>query len=96
MTAITEFVDLDRRGRVAVLTVNHPPLNSLNHGVRKGLKDGVVAASSDPAVSAIVLTCAGQTFIAGSDISEFTKPPQEPGLHEVLDLIESSAKPTLP
>ena len=25
MTAITQSVDLDRRGRVAVLTVNNPP-----------------------------------------------------------------------
>jgi hypothetical protein len=28
MTAITAFVGLDRRGRVAVLTVNNPPFNS--------------------------------------------------------------------
>ena len=95
MTAITEFVDLNCHGRVAVLTVNHPPLNSLNHGVRKGLQEGVVAALGDAAISAIVITCAGQTFIAGSDTTEFTKPPQEPGLHEVLDLIEGSAKPVV-
>jgi 3-hydroxyacyl-CoA dehydrogenase len=95
MTAITEFVDLDCHNRVAVLTVNHPPFNSLNHGVRKGLKEGVVAALGDAAISAIVITCAGQTFIAGSDTTEFTKPPQEPGLHEVLDLIEGSAKPVV-
>jgi 3-hydroxyacyl-CoA dehydrogenase len=95
MTAITAFADLDRRGRVAVLTVNNPPVNALNHEVRKGLKDGVMAALSDIAVSAIVLTCAGQMFIAGSDTTEFTKPPQGPGLHEVLDLIEGSVKPVV-
>jgi 3-hydroxyacyl-CoA dehydrogenase len=65
----TEFVELDRRGRVAVITVNNPPNNVLSHGVRKGLKDGVVAASGDTAVSAIVITCAGRTFIAGGDIT---------------------------
>ena len=95
MTAITEFVDLERRGHVAVITVNNPPNNVLSHGVRKGLKDGVVAASGDAAVSAIVITCAGQTFIAGGDTTEFVRPPQEPGLHEVLDLIEGSAKPVV-
>jgi hypothetical protein len=26
MAAITEMVDLDRRGRIAVLAVNHPPV----------------------------------------------------------------------
>jgi enoyl-CoA hydratase/carnithine racemase len=31
MTAITEPVALDRRGRVAVLTVDNPPGNALGH-----------------------------------------------------------------
>ena len=65
MTAITEFVNFERRGRVDVLTVNNPPNNVLSHGVRKGLKEGIVAASGDAAVSAIVdgdLTAAGVAF----------------------------------
>jgi 3-hydroxyacyl-CoA dehydrogenase len=95
MTAINEFVDLDRRGRVAVLTVNNPPVNALSHGVRLGLRDGIRAAIADGAAGAIVLTCAGRTFIAGADITEFGKPPREPGLHEVLDLIEGSPKPVV-
>ena len=82
MTAMTEFVDLERRGRVAVITINNPPNHVLSHRVRQGLKEGVVVASGDAAVNAIVITCAGQTFIAGADITEFVKPPQEPGLHE--------------
>ena len=48
MTAITEVVDLDRRGRVAVLTVNNPPVNALGAGVRKGLRDGIAAGSFRP------------------------------------------------
>jgi enoyl-CoA hydratase/carnithine racemase/3-hydroxyacyl-CoA dehydrogenase len=95
MTALTEFVNFERRGRVDVLTVNNPPNNVLSHGIRKGLKEGIVAASGDAAVSAIVITCAGRTFIAGGDTTEFVKPPQEPGLHEVLDLIEESSKPVV-
>ena len=95
MTAITEVVDLDRRGRVAVLTVNNPPVNALGAGVRKGLRDGIAAAAADPGVSAIVIACAGRTFIAGADITEFGKPPKEPGFHEVLDSIEGCAKPVV-
>jgi 3-hydroxyacyl-CoA dehydrogenase len=95
MTAITEFVDLDRRGRVAVLTVNNPPVNALSHGVRLGLRDGLRRAAADQAVNAIVIVCAGRTFIAGADITEFGKPPREPGLHEVLNLIESGGKPVI-
>jgi 3-hydroxyacyl-CoA dehydrogenase len=95
MTAISKSVDLDRRGRVAVLTVNNPPVNALSQHVRQGLRDGMTQAIADPAVSAIVITCAGRTFIAGADITEFGKPPQAPSLHEVLDLIESSPKPVI-
>jgi 3-hydroxyacyl-CoA dehydrogenase len=95
MTAITQSVDLDRRGRVAVLTVNNPPVNALSQHVRQGLRDGLKQAAADGNVAAIVITCAGRTFIAGADITEFGKPPKEPGLHEVLDLIEGSPKPVV-
>ncbi len=95
MTAITKSVDLDRRGRVAVLTVNNPPVNALSQHVRQGLNDGIQQAIANPEVSAIVIVCAGRTFIAGADITEFGKPPAAPGLHGVLDLIESSPKPVV-
>src|SRR5712671_2621436 len=95
MTAISQSVDLDRRGRIAVLTVNNPPVNALSQHVRQGLRDGLKQAAADGGVDAVVIVCAGRTFIAGADITEFGKPPREPGLHEVLDLIESSPKPVV-
>src|SRR2546428_12455305 len=93
MTAITPSVDLDRRGRIAVLTINNPPVNALSQHVRQGLRDGVTQAIADAAGGAIVITCAGRTFLAGADITQFGKPPREPGLPGVLDPIESSLKP---
>ena len=42
-----------------------------------------------------MLTCAGRTFIAGADITEFGKPPKPPGLSEVLSEIENSPKPVV-
>jgi 3-hydroxyacyl-CoA dehydrogenase len=95
MTAITKSVSLDRRGRVAVVTVDNPPVNALSQHVRQGLRDGVKQAAADTGVAAIVIACAGRTFIAGADITEFGKPPQEPSLHDVLDLIEQSLKPVV-
>jgi len=95
MTAITQSVDLERRGRVAVLTVNNPPVNALSQHVRQGLRDGVNQATADATVGAIVITCAGRTFVAGADITEFGRPPKEPGLHEVLDRIEGAPKPVV-
>jgi len=95
MAKITQSVDLGSRGRVAVLTVDNPPVNALSQHVRKGLHDGIKQATADGAVQAIVIVCAGRTFIAGADITEFGKPPTEPSLHSVLDLIESSPKPVV-
>src|SRR5262245_34267456 len=75
MAKLTQSVDLTSRGRVAVITVDNPPVNALSQHVRQGLRDGVVQAVADSAVQAIVITCAGRTFIAGADITEFGKPP---------------------
>src|SRR6266542_344521 len=95
MTALTKSVDLERRGRVAILTVDNPPVNALSQHVRQGLRDGVKQASADPDAGAIVIVCAGRTFIAGADITEFGQPLREPGLPEVLDLIEGGPKPVV-
>src|SRR6266550_372604 len=95
MAKLTQSVDLTNRGRVAVLTVDNPPVNALSQHVRKGLHDGIKQATADSAVQAIVIVCAGRTFIAGADITEFGKPPTEPNLHSVLDLIEGSGKPVV-
>src|SRR5256712_7344367 len=95
MTAITKSVDLDRRGRVAVLTVNNPPVNALSQHVRQGLYEGLKQAIADPAAQAIVIVCAGRPSIAGADITEFGKPPADPSLHTVLDIIEASPKPVV-
>src|SRR2546426_8477637 len=77
MTAITQSVDLDRRGRIAVLTVNNPPVNALSQHVRQGLYDGLTRATADTAVGAVVVTSAGRTFIPGPHIPEFGKPPKD-------------------
>ena len=95
MTAVTRSVALERLGRVAILTVDNPPVNALSQHVRQGLQGGVAQAVADPEVVAVVLVCAGRTFIAGADITEFGKPLAEPGLHEVLDLIEGAPKPVV-
>jgi 3-hydroxyacyl-CoA dehydrogenase len=95
MEPITESVSYDRRGRVAVLWVDNPPVNALSQHVRQGLDEGIVRAAADDDSDAVVLACAGRTFIAGADITEFGKPPQAPGLREVLDRIEACPKPVV-
>jgi 3-hydroxyacyl-CoA dehydrogenase len=92
---VSEVVELERHGEIAVVTVDNPPVNALSAAVRRGILQVVQTALADPAVKAIVLRCARRTFIAGADITEFDKPPQPPALAEVIAALENSAKPTV-
>ena len=49
----------------------------------------------DPLVEGVVVACAGRTFFAGADITEFGKPPQPPNLGEVIAQIEAMPKPVI-
>ncbi|UCF51135.1 MAG: enoyl-CoA hydratase/isomerase family protein, partial [Bradyrhizobium sp.] len=90
---MSEVVKLERHDEVGIVTVNSPPVNALSAAVRGGILECIKAAIADPAIKGIVLTCAGRTFIAGADITEFGKPPKPPGLNEVLAEMENSPKP---
>ena len=92
---MSEVVRLERHDAVAIVTVDSPPVNALSAAVRRGIFEQVKTAAGDPQVQAIVLTCAGRTFIAGADITEFGKPPQPPGLNEVIAAMENSPKPVV-
>ena len=88
-------VTMEKDGEVAVIIVNNPPVNALSWHVRQGLEDNFTAALADDSVKAIVLRCAGATFIAGADISEFGKPPRGPDFNAVLNSIEAASKPVV-
>ncbi|HEV7314321.1 3-hydroxyacyl-CoA dehydrogenase NAD-binding domain-containing protein [Sphingopyxis sp.] len=88
-------VTMEKDGEVAVIIVNNPPVNALSWHVRQGLEDHFTAALADDSVKAIVLRCAGATFIAGADISEFGKPPRGPDFNAVLNSIEAASKPVV-
>jgi 3-hydroxyacyl-CoA dehydrogenase len=95
MATINAVTDLTREADIAVLTINSPPVNALSADVRNGLRDGVAQAAADPAVKAIVVICAGRTFIAGADISEFGKPTKGAALPELQGALEGGPKPVI-
>ena len=95
MAAINEVIDLSIEDGVAVITSNHQPVNALSAIVRDGLTAAFDKAIADDAVKAIVLTCAGRTFFAGADITEFGKPPKGASLHALFDKMESASKPVV-
>jgi 3-hydroxyacyl-CoA dehydrogenase len=95
MTSINSVTELDVEGDIAVLTLNSPPVNALSADVRDGLALGVAQASANPAVRALVIICAGKTFIAGADIAAFGKPPKGTSTLETLRSIEAARMPVI-
>ncbi|MGR8947654.1 MAG: 3-hydroxyacyl-CoA dehydrogenase NAD-binding domain-containing protein [Gammaproteobacteria bacterium] len=88
--AITYEID----GDLGIVTANNPPVNALSHFVRSGLVDVLRDAESDSTKVTIVV-CAGRTFFAGADITEFGKPPQPPAFQELMQVIEDHPKPVI-
>lgn len=86
----TEVID-----GIGILTIDYPPVNALSVHTRKALDEGFRQFAADDDVKAIVLICAGRTFIAGADISEFGKNLGGPNLQEVFDIIENGTKPVV-
>lgn len=56
---------------IAVLEIDHPPVNALSHSVRRALGESLQRAATDAAASGVVLTGSAGRFIAGADIHEF-------------------------
>ena len=88
-----QIVQQHMDGDIAVLTVDNPPVNAISAQMRQELWQAVDRLDADPAVRAVLLTCAGRTFIAGADVREFGQPPVEPHLPDLVDRIERAEKP---
>ena len=90
-----EVVSTSLNDGIAVVRVDKPPVNTMDQSVRAGLWQEFSEARTNPDVKAIVLACAGRTFIAGADIKEFDTGVREPAYHDVFRLIEGSPVPVI-
>ena len=92
---MTQLVSHSIESNIGLIRIDNPPVNALSQPVRQGLADALAALDAQAEVQAIVLYCAGRTFIAGADISEFDQPPREPFLSTLLDLFDHISKPVI-
>jgi enoyl-CoA hydratase len=67
-----EFISTEQDGAVAVVTIDHPPVNALSAGLLEELEAELDRLDADPDSRAVVVRGAGEkAFVAGADISEF-------------------------
>ncbi len=96
-------VDVDRRGAVAIITINQPDKrNAMNSERLRALHGALRQLDMDRSVRCIVLTGAGdRAFVAGADISEMATLAPDEGLafarlgHAVTAKIEQVAQPVI-
>ena len=89
-----DVVDYKLTANIGVITIDYPPVNAMGYPVRAGLSEVLRVAKADTS-EAIVLICAGRTFSAGADISEFGTPPQDPWLPSLVADMEAMDKPLI-
>lgn len=86
-------VTTERHGRIAVVTIDNPPVNALGNVVRTALHELAKTFDADDGIDAVVLTGAGRLFVGGADIAEFDHPPELPILPDLIARIETAKKP---
>jgi enoyl-CoA hydratase/carnithine racemase len=101
-TATQQFVKLRIDEKVAVITIDHPPVNALNTATMSELSALIDQVGSDDAIKAIVITGNGMAFVAGADINEIAQissPEQAKELvssgQAVFHKIETQRKPVI-
>jgi 3-hydroxyacyl-CoA dehydrogenase len=87
---MSDKVAYERQGEIALVRIQNPPVNALSQAVRQGLWEAMDRAEAEEGVRAVLIVGEGRAFIAGADITEFGKPPQEPHLPVLCNRIEAS------
>jgi 3-hydroxyacyl-CoA dehydrogenase len=92
-TVHSETVRSERHGAIGVIIVDNPPVNAIAPSVREGILAAALALGSDAAVSAVVLHCANNTFMAGADIKLLGAAPPKLTSAELMQQLEDLGKP---
>ena len=95
-------IKLSIEGRTAIITIDHPPANAFDRQTVEELAAAFEAVTNDAQVKVIIITGAGQFFIAGADINEIAKLKTYDDAFEVVRAgqklftsIERSRKPVI-
>ena len=89
-------VAFERSGRIGVIVIDNPPVNAISAGVTQGLIDALAQFEAASELDALVLCCAGRTWVAGGDIAAFEDPRFSAApLNAFLARLEAQSRPVV-
>lgn len=96
------FVNWERDGAIATITLNNPPMNAVSQQLARELKECVEEIAADKEVVVVIVTGAGdRAFCAGADIKEFpnflnaNSRQFVENIHESINALDDLPKPTI-
>ncbi|MFI8491822.1 enoyl-CoA hydratase/isomerase family protein [Peribacillus butanolivorans] len=97
------LVRVEKENKLAIVTIDNPPLNVISKNVFKGLLEVFTELEEDNETVAVLITGAGDiAFAAGADIKEFPQMMGNPNMketvresHAILNKIDHFPKPTI-
>jgi 3-hydroxyacyl-CoA dehydrogenase len=91
----SDIVTMNLAGDVAVISVNNPPVSTINAAVRTAMFAAIADIRARTDVAAVVLVCEGSTFFSGADIGEFSGPPKEAEYRDLFRQLEQLPVPVV-
>ncbi|MBK6851220.1 MAG: enoyl-CoA hydratase/isomerase family protein [Burkholderiales bacterium] len=96
MPTPTTPVTFTRQGLIGLLCIDNPPVNALSPATVAALIEGFAAFEAAADLQALVIHCAGRTFVAGGDITAFELPDFSAAPYNaLLGRIEASSRPVV-
>lgn len=98
---MSEFVNLEVRDAVAIITLQRPPMNALNTTMQREIGELAVEVSSRVDISAVVIYGGDRMFAAGADVKEMADLPYQDmievslRLQEIFSAVANIAQPTI-
>jgi 3-hydroxyacyl-CoA dehydrogenase len=69
-----DTVSFSREGLIGLICIDNPPVNAISPAVTQGLAGALAQFEAATDLQALVVHCAGRTFVAGGDIASFEDP----------------------
>lgn len=95
MSDLPSIAELQYLNRIAVLSIDSPPVNALSLPVREALLHAATRLDCDPLADALIIRCDGRSFFPGADLRELDQLPSTPTLPDVVNALENCSKPII-